>query len=134
MDKKQKIRVVIVFPLMAVLLILGGVIYFVLQAGSATPAAATDMAAVGNAAPVTGEAAPVEAQPSEPAQETASAPSCAFDFLIGQTPEQALEQIRPLDRPYRVLAPDAMATMDFSPERINLMTDERGIIKSVQCG
>ncbi|MBI2234601.1 MAG: hypothetical protein HYU57_06405 [Micavibrio aeruginosavorus] len=64
----------------------------------------------------------------------APAPSCAFDFLIGLQTDAALEQVRPLDRPYRVLPPNAMATMDFSAERINLHVDENGVVTGVTCG
>jgi hypothetical protein len=124
MDKKQKIRVVVIFPLMAVLLILGGMIFFVLQAGSSVATgAAEDHAAAGAAAT---EAAVIE---------TAAEPSCAFDFMIGMSGEQALENIKPLDRPYRIMGPNDAMTMDHNPMRINVITDEEtGVVTSVSCG
>ncbi len=38
------------------------------------------------------------------------------------------------ERPYRVLKPHSMATMDYSPERLNINTTEDGIILSQDCG
>jgi hypothetical protein len=118
MDKKQKLRIVVIFPVIAVTLILGGVVYGVLQSAS-TPATAAEEQAAAKEAPVADQA------PS---------PSCAFDFLVGQTFEQAEARIKPLDRPYRILKPGDMATQDYSAERINLNVDETGMVVSVNCG
>ena len=38
------------------------------------------------------------------------------------------------DRPYRVLTPDSMMTMDYSPDRLNIQTDADGIIITTDCG
>lgn len=38
------------------------------------------------------------------------------------------------DRPYRVLKPDSMATMDYSPDRLNIHTTDEGIIIQQDCG
>lgn len=38
------------------------------------------------------------------------------------------------DRPHRVLKPDSMATMDYSPDRLNIHTTQDGIILSQDCG
>ncbi|HEY8190231.1 MAG TPA: I78 family peptidase inhibitor [Micavibrio sp.] len=118
MDKKQKLRIVVIFPVIAVTLILGGVIYGVLQ--SAIPATAGEEHAAAKEVPAAADQAP--------------SPSCAFDFLVGQTSEQAEAQIKPLDRPYRILKPGDMATQDYSADRINLNIDEKGVVASVNCG
>ena len=34
----------------------------------------------------------------------------------------------------RVLGPNDMATMDFRPDRLNLITNDRGAITSARCG
>jgi hypothetical protein len=38
------------------------------------------------------------------------------------------------DRPYRVLKPGDMATMDYIPNRLNINTTENGIILTQECG
>ena len=38
------------------------------------------------------------------------------------------------DRPYRILKPDAMMTMDYSPDRLNIQTTAEGIIITQDCG
>lgn len=38
------------------------------------------------------------------------------------------------DRPRRILAPNSMATMDYSPDRLNIHTTEDGIILTQDCG
>ena len=38
------------------------------------------------------------------------------------------------DRPHRVLKPDSMATMDYSPDRLNIHTTEDGVILGQDCG
>jgi hypothetical protein len=38
------------------------------------------------------------------------------------------------NRPYRVLKPDSMATMDYNPDRLNIMTTQDGIILTQECG
>jgi hypothetical protein len=38
------------------------------------------------------------------------------------------------DRPSRVLKPDSMATMDYSPDRLNIHTTDDGVILSQNCG
>lgn len=37
-------------------------------------------------------------------------------------------------RAYRILGPDSMATMDYSPNRLNIHTDDKGIIIEQVCG
>jgi hypothetical protein len=135
------------------LLVLAGAVTLVLIAGSAKPT--TEVTAtpfVGMSGAVAGADLPVGvanapgsiggdqgytesgyAGDGVPPQEVAG-PSCAFDFLIGQTSDQAVEQISPLGRPYRVLTPGSMVTQDYSAERINLMIDENGMVQSVDCG
>ena len=38
------------------------------------------------------------------------------------------------ERAYRVLKPDSMATMDYSPDRLNIHTTEDGVILGQDCG
>ncbi|MGZ9109416.1 MAG: I78 family peptidase inhibitor [Micavibrio sp.] len=148
MDQKKKIRVVVIIPVVVTLLVLAGVVTLVLIASSAKPttevtavpfegmsgaAAGADLPVGVANAPGSIGANPGYAGDGVPPQEVAG-PSCAFDFLIGQTSDQAVAQISPLGRPYRVLSPGMMVTQDYSAERINLMIDENGIVQSVDCG
>lgn len=64
--------------------------------------------------------------------DTFEAPACEFGHWVGgPVPEDELEA---LGRPYRVLTPGAMATMDYLPERINVYTDDEGTVLRVDCG
>lgn len=142
MDKKKLNRIVMVMPVVLALLVVGGVVGLVLSSGGNGAAPAADVSTAqleAETGVVPGEGVPgaVAGSPAytgDGAPHEAIGPSCAFDFLIGQSSEQALAQITPLGRPYRVLTPGAMVTQDYSAERINLTVDENGIVQSVDCG
>lgn len=36
--------------------------------------------------------------------------------------------------PVRILGPRSVATMDFNPTRLNILTDEDGIVTALSCG
>ena len=36
--------------------------------------------------------------------------------------------------PHRILPPNAIVTMDYSPHRLNIYTDDKGIITDARCG
>lgn len=36
--------------------------------------------------------------------------------------------------PVRILGPNDLMTMDFNPERLNILTDEAGIVTELSCG
>ena len=140
MDKK-KFRVAVLVPVLVVVVVLGGIIYGVLQSGSVNgiePSAdATVQGEVVESAQ--GETRPGAASgsmPYDPAMEGPQGDPAACDFasLVGLRVPEALEQVRPLRRPFRVLAPGDAATQDFSPERINLQIDESGTVATVTCG
>lgn len=62
-------------------------------------------------------------------------PDCgapALQGLIGQ-PQKAVQSMR-FSQPVRVLAPPARATMDYAPQRLNVLVDGRGIITDLWCG
>lgn len=62
------------------------------------------------------------------------APACDFAALVGKTQGEAETAIQETKRPYRVLAPGSVATMDYSPDRVNILTDEQGAVKEITCG
>ncbi len=140
MDKKKLNRIVMVMPVVLALLVVGGVVGLVLSSGGNGMAPAADVSTAQmevEAGVVPGEGVPGAAGESSAADGVSHedvGPSCEFGFLIGQSSEQALAQIVPLGRPYRVLTPGAMVTQDYSAERINLTVDESGIVQSVDCG
>lgn len=57
---------------------------------------------------------------------------CDFPHFIGRPVDE--KAIKALGRPYRILPPGAMATMDFSPARINVETDDKGTVLRISCG
>lgn len=120
MDKKKLNRIVMVLPVVVAMLVVAVILVLIFSNNStAAVAPTTELAAVES-----GVAAGVPAT---------SGPSCEFSFLIGLKSQEAVEKIEPLDRPYRVIAPNTAVTQDYSLERINLMTDENDIVQSVDC-
>lgn len=43
-------------------------------------------------------------------------------------------ELKKTGKPFRILSPDSMMTMDHNPERINVHVDEKGVIEDVKCG
>jgi hypothetical protein len=65
----------------------------------------------------------------------AQTPECgaqSLQGLVGQ-PQSALQSMR-LAQPIRVMTPPARATMDFAPQRLNVLVDAGGIITNLWCG
>ena len=52
--------------------------------------------------------------------------------LIGQ-PRNAID-LSVFKNTVRVLGPNDAATMDYSPQRTNILTDKQGIITAIRCG
>lgn len=183
MDKKKLRRLIVIFPAVGVMVVVGALITMVLTAGGSGPGGheASLPESVMAAEPATGEVSPdmpvsSEAMPpvmdgggapgfspgypgigampqSADAQEAPGGepfyyegggepgmeplppeevPSCEFSHWVGAPVDEAAVQAQ--GRPYRILPPGAMATMDYSPSRINLNTDDAGIVQSVTCG
>lgn len=75
-------------------------------------------------------------------QQTAEAPTTAtngytcnaddLQHLVGFSESDVV--LESLPGPVRILRPNAVATMDMRPDRINLHTDEIGAITRVSCG
>ncbi len=69
--------------------------------------------------------------------DSASAPAlseaeCSYNDWVGKEVDE--EAVKAVGRPYRILGPNAAATMDFNPERINVMVDDKNIVTVVRCG
>lgn len=57
--------------------------------------------------------------------------AASFSYLIGK-PASTLDGMR-FAKPMRLITPGMAVTMDFNPERLNIMADEKGIITSLHC-
>ncbi|MEZ5815032.1 MAG: I78 family peptidase inhibitor [Alphaproteobacteria bacterium] len=61
--------------------------------------------------------------------------SCDFSSWVGMKVEQGmLDALKDAKRPYRVLKPGDMMTMDHAPARVNFDLDNAGTITRVWCG
>lgn len=61
-----------------------------------------------------------------------AAPGCDFARWVGlPVDEQAIKET---GRPYRVLPPGSVATMDYNPDRLNVHLGDGGIVIAVTCG
>ena len=78
---------------------------------------------------------PEDAAPSSdlppPAREVFKDASCDFEGWVGKPVDEAA--IKELGRPYRILKPGDMMTMDHNPDRINVEHDN-GAVTRVFCG
>lgn len=139
MDKKQKIRVVVIMPVVATLVVLGAVVYFVLQVASVTPpgsSAQSSTLAAANATTSSPAMAPVEHDNGHDvdAHGVDGNVACDFDTLVGSDLPTARREIARTGRIVRPLREGDAATMDFNPERVNIILDETGRVLRVTCG
>lgn len=82
-----------------------------------------------SAGPVEDGAGRVEPVPPVVAAEV----ECSFEAWVGRALDE--EALKETGRPYRILKPGDMMTMDYNPERINVETDEKGaMVTRVSCG
>jgi hypothetical protein len=94
------------------------------------PLPSTDAASPGGAA-VTEEELPYSDVPP-PSREVFKDAACNFEGWIGRKVDEAA--VKATGRPYRILEPGAMMTMDHNPKRINVEHDGKGTVKRVWCG
>lgn len=116
MNKKTKIRMIVIMPTIGMTVILGGVIYLALQGASAS----------GNSQYM--EQVPVV---SEYGEEGRTAGDCNFNYLVGQNVNDAYLN---LGRPTRVINPGDAVTQDYNPQRVNVHVDAQGYVMKVNCG
>lgn len=61
--------------------------------------------------------------------------ACNYSYLVGLKPDRdVILSLKQKEKPYRILPPGSMMTMDHNPERINLDLDGEGTIRKVWCG
>jgi hypothetical protein len=81
-------------------------------------------------------ATPPAAEPA-PAELAGSCDDTQAQWIIGKTPtEKDIEQAKSDSKSdaMRSLKPGDAATMDFNPNRLNIILDEKGAVASVNCG
>ncbi|WP_058836161.1 I78 family peptidase inhibitor [Luteimonas abyssi] len=77
------------------------------------------------------------ATPEAPSDDLAQCDAARAQSLVGQPSSDAvLEQARAATgaSSLRALKPDDMATMDYRPDRLNVMLDDAGVVTSFRCG
>lgn len=67
-----------------------------------------------------------------PSRAVFSDADCSFEDWVGKKVDEAA--VKKTGRPYRILSPDSMMTMDHSPQRINIVHDKDGTVTRVWCG
>ena len=81
-------------------------------------------------------ATPPAAEPA-PAELAGTCDDTQAQWIIGKTPsEKDIEQAKSDSKSesVRALKPGDAATMDFNPNRLNIILDEKGAATSVNCG
>lgn len=72
-----------------------------------------------------------KAKQAEAVQQPDTCNAASFQYLIGK-PASTLDGIR-FAKPMRLITPETAVTMDFNPERLNIMTNEKGVISGLHC-
>lgn len=57
---------------------------------------------------------------------------CSFLHWMGKPVNE--EALKETGRPYRILPPGSMMTMDHNEQRINVHVDDNGIVTGLRCG
>lgn len=139
MTRKTKRLVVIYVPALVSVLIIGGLLALVLTAGGSRAGGApgyemaqadTSEGAMPGVAMGSPDEAGAETEDAAPAPE--AGPPCVYDHFTGHPVDETV--LKETGRPYRLLPPGTGATRDFNPARINLETDDEGIVLRVWCG
>lgn len=74
-------------------------------------------------------------QSTRPDDEPVSETGCDFSDWVGlEVSEEMQKAIKDAKRPFRILPPGSMMTMDHNPERVNFDLDNAGTITRVWCG
>lgn len=133
---KRKFRLAVVTPVVTALVVVTVVLYLILQ-GAASGGAHQGVAYSPEMGAVTD---PADTAMAQNAQEEAQADAlpvmgeaaCNYQDWVGKTVDE--QSIKATGRPYRILGLNAAATMDFNPERINIIVDDKNIVMVVRCG
>lgn len=141
MDSKRKFRIAVITPVVVALVVVAVVLYLILQ--GAVPGGSkhqgvtyspqmgevsdpADMALASHEDSIDKEA------PADAEMPAVNEAECHYNDWVGKAVDE--DAVKATGRPYRVLKPNAMATMDFNPERINVIVDDNDIVTVVRCG
>lgn len=91
-----------------------------------------DEASPGGEAVTEQELPPQSDMPPPPSREVFADAECSFESWVGAKVDEAA--VKATGRPYRILTPDSMMTMDHNPERINVVHDADMTVTRVWCG
>jgi len=72
------------------------------------------------------------AKNSDNAQPPDTCQAASLRYLVGK-PASTLDGMR-FAQPMRHILPNMAVTMDFKPERVNIVSDKKGVISQVYCG
>jgi hypothetical protein len=104
--------------------------------GAAAPGMEVDGGSMDESSPggeaVTESELPPQSDVPPPPRDVFSDADCTFEEWIEKPVDEAA--IKALARPYRILKPGSMMTMDHSPERINVEHDDKNTVTRVWCG
>lgn len=67
-----------------------------------------------------------------PSREVFTDAACDFEGWVGRQVDEGA--VKETGRPFRILKPDSMMTMDHNPDRINVVHDEDMTVTRVWCG
>jgi hypothetical protein len=74
---------------------------------------------------------PAPGQPDDGASPAGDCRADEFRSLVGSN---VAAISLPAGLNHRILGPDDAATMDYSPSRLNILTDRDGVVTEVKCG
>ncbi|MEJ0062542.1 MAG: I78 family peptidase inhibitor [Alphaproteobacteria bacterium] len=79
---------------------------------------------------------PQQQQPYYPDQQpyAGDLPPCDFSQWVGASAGFAEREAHATGRPYRIIGPGVPVTQDYSPARINIELDDRGVVVRISCG
>lgn len=134
MKNRTRTNLTIVLPVTFAMIVTIMLLYFVLTAGLGDARQGVTEISTASSGTLEGEPGDGLAEGTTPVAAAVAEENieCSFQEWIGKPVDE--DAVRALHRPYRILGPDSMATMDFSPVRINLEVDEEGIVTAIRCG
>ncbi len=136
MDKKKKFRIVVMIPAIVSVLVAGLAVYFVLQVGASSGhkgvVYSPEMAQVADPAHMTVASSEAGSEGENGDAPVSSEAECSYSEWVGHAVDEG--SVKATGRPYRILKPDSMATMDYSPDRINVIVDDHNVVTAVRCG
>ena len=135
MSKGKNLGITVGIPVGAALLVLGGVVAFIVagavSAGDAQPTGMPGHRG-GEIAPYAAPMVGLEEAVEQTEEHVREEMHCDFAHFIGQPVDE--DALRATGREYRILPPGSMYTMDFLEGRINVHTDDHGVVVRVDCG